>query len=366
MSTIEDVAKAAGVSKSTVSNVFSKKRPISREVSERVIDAARELNYKPNYWARSLANKETRILGINMVGEKVKFGTFHMTLLNGVLDACYGKGYRLLVNTLPADYSNQLENWSTDPVDGEILLDPVSDDPRLEDRLGRGIPVVVIGRPSERFESSVSYVDNDNAGAGRDVTRYLLGLGHRRIVFLNAPKGRTVAQDREAGYRRALQEAGLAYDATLMTYKEDNDESSIDFGYRHAKRWLTSGSGVTAFIADTEKAAQGVYLAADELGLRIPQDVSVISFSVEGSHAPDIQPPLCSVRLNGEVLGREAAGLLIEGCAAKSKAASASAFVRRIIIPSELIPRGSCGPVVLKDNIFMENSKGEKKSNATG
>ncbi|UVI33419.1 LacI family DNA-binding transcriptional regulator [Paenibacillus spongiae] len=339
MATIDDVAKSAGVSKSTVSNVFSQKRPISKEVSERVLEAARELNYKPNYWARSLANKETRIIGLNMEGEKVKFGQFRMALLNGVLQECYDRGNRLLVNMLPKHFTNRLENWSSDPIDGEILLDPMVRDPRIEERVASGIPIVVIGKPPESHESTVSYVSSDNVGAGRRVTEYLIGLGHRNILFLNAPKHRTVSHERLDGYRRALETAGLSVDTRLLVYRDEGFESSEEYGYITAKRLLYARPSITAIITDTDKIARGVYQAAEELGLIIPRDLSVFAFSLETAYGTELQPPVSSMRLNGELLGSEAAKMLLDQCASKTP------VVRRVIIPWELILRDSCAPV---------------------
>ncbi len=325
------------MSKSTVSNVFSKKRPISKEVADRVLDAARELNYKPNYWARTLASKETRIVGLSMEGERVRFSAFHMTLLNGVLKECCSRGYRLLVNTLPKDFSSQPENWSSDPIDGEILLDPVVKDPRLRERLAGPIPVVVVGRPPGEYEAKVSYVDNDNVGAGFCATEYLLQLGHRHILFLNAPRNRTVSQDREAGCRMAMEAVSLQTDPRRMVYKPSRG-NSVEYGYRMALQHLTAQPRVTAILTDTDKVALGVYQAAAELRLCIPGDLSVLSFSVEPDHGAEFTPTLSCVRLNGELLGSEAAKLLIDGCTAPSR------VIKRVTIPSELLLRESCSP----------------------
>jgi DNA-binding LacI/PurR family transcriptional regulator len=305
-------------------------------VADRVLDAARELKYKPNYWARSLAGMETRIIGLNMEGEKVKFGAFHMTLLNGVLKECYSRGYRLLVNTLPKDFASRPENWSSDPLDGEILLDPVMKDSRLEERVMNRTPVVVIGRPPMAYETGVSYVDNDNVGVSCRVTEYLLQLGHRHILFLNAPKNRTVAYDRESGYRRAHESLKLPVDPRLVVCREEKNRSSFDYGYRTVLQLLSSTPAITAIMTDTDKVALGVYQAANELKLSIPGDLSVFSFSVEPGYGTEFIPPLSCVRLDGEQLGAEAARLLLDQCAQKSHAA------KRVIIPSELLYRESC------------------------
>ena len=339
MTTIDDVARTAGVSKSTVSSVFSQKRPISKEVTERVLDAARQLNYKPNYWARSLANKTTRIIGLNMPGEQVKFSLFHLSLLNGVLSECSTNGYRLLVNPLSRSYLNEVPHLSSEPVDGDILLDPIEKDSRITDRLRQNHPLVVIGRPPEEFESKVCYVDNDNVATGRQATDYLIGLGHKHILFLNASKGKTVSVDRALGYRHALERGGVPFNPSLLVHK-DKAVTSSAFGYAHTRLMLEQYPDITAIIADTDKMALGVYKAAAEKGMSIPGDLSVLAFSDESVFASEFIPSLTGINLFGEELGREAAKLLIGCCG------SGQHSVKRALIPTELIERGSCGPVV--------------------
>ncbi|WP_435171829.1 LacI family DNA-binding transcriptional regulator [Paenibacillus glycanilyticus] len=336
MATIDDVAKASGVSKGTVSSVFSKKRPISKEVTERVLAAAKSLNYKPNYWARSLVNRSTRILGLNIRGESLEFGQFHHSLLNGVLRVCYENGYRLLVNALSPSYLSQVENISSDPVDGEILLDPIESDARIEERLQSGMPIVIIGRPPEPYEAQVSYVDNDNIGMAAKATNYLIGLGHTEILFLNAPISRTVSEDRSVGYKAAFKHAGMQPKPELILHKPLKGETAHAFGYESALAKLTASPGITAVIADTDMMALGVYKAAEQLGLRIPEQLSVFAFSDDTVLSPELSPPLTGVRLHADRLGIEALRLLLEQLNATQKSA------KRVLVPTELAIRGSC------------------------
>jgi DNA-binding LacI/PurR family transcriptional regulator len=336
LATIEDVAKAAGVSKSTVSNVFSKKLPISKQVTERVLAAAKELNYRPNYWARSLVHKSTKIIGLKIRGESFKFSQFHLSLLNGVLRVCYDHGYRLLVNTLPPSYLNQVELISSDPVDGEILLDPEIEDPRIEECLRHAVPVVLIGRPDKAYESKVSYVDNDNMNAAKQVVHHLLSLGHRDILFLNAPASRTVTEDREYGFHQAFREAGLEPLKNRVVYKPDPNTSSVSFGYETALSMLRSEPNITAIVADSDKMALGVYQAAQLLKLRIPEDLSVFAFSEDSVFSQEFTPPLTGMRLHPERLGEEAAKLLIGQLLEKSDVS------KRTLIATEPVYRGSC------------------------
>jgi DNA-binding LacI/PurR family transcriptional regulator len=341
VTTIDDVARDAGVSKSTVSNVFSKKRPISKEVSNRVLESARKLEYKPNYWARSLVSKETKIIGLSMQGENTKFGSFHLSLINGVHQTCYKTGYRLLINSVSNEYLNQVENQTSDPVDGEIILDPLVKDRRIEESVKKNRPVVVIGRPPKAYEARVSYVNNDNAGIARDVTRYLIGLGHRRILFLNATENSTVWEDRKLGYQAAHEEAGIPMDDKLVL-ANDRSSSALLYGLEQTARHLTQDSSITAVIADSDKTALGVYQAAGSRGCRIPEDLSVFAFSDDSSYSPEFQPPLSGVRMNSEALGEEAAKLLLEHCSGQSRSA------KRVLIGAELVHRNSCGQASIR------------------
>jgi DNA-binding LacI/PurR family transcriptional regulator len=332
---IIDVAKAAGVSKGTVSNVFSGKRPISEEVKNRVLKIAKQLDYKPNYWARSLAVKQTRIIGINMEGEGVKFSQFHLSLLNGVLSECYENGYRLLVNTLSQDFKNQVRHQASDPVDGEILLDPAVEDPRVGERLRQKNPIVVVGNPPKKYESLLSYADNNNVNAAEEITEYLLSLDHKNILFLNAPKFRTVSRDREQGYKAGFKRYDIPFRPEFLM-AVNGSIVSVDFGYQTAKQMLTSYPEITAMITDTDKMALGVYRAAAELGYKIPEDLSVVGFSDDSVYSPELAPSLTSVRLNGEILGREAAKLLIE------QLQTSEMFSKRVVVPTKFIKRESC------------------------
>jgi DNA-binding LacI/PurR family transcriptional regulator len=335
MPTIDDVARMAKVSKGTVSSVFSKKRPISKEVSDRVLEAAKQLNYKPNFLARSLANKETRIIGLVMRGEKTNLSQFHMSLINGVLQECYGRGYRLLINLMSAEYMNRVENQASDPVDGEILLDPRVEDPRIIERLKLEQPLVVIGRPPQAYEPRVSYVNNDNEGLACEITEYLLGLGHRRILFLNAAAYSTVAEDRESGYLRAFRQQGKTVEVGDIV-SNDQSLTKREFGYEQTLTLLSRHQCYTAIIADTVTVALGVYQAAHELQLRIPDQLSVFAFSDDSVFSPALQPPLSGVRLNPDRLGEEAARLLLEQCSQAHRPA------KRVVVAAELVYRDSC------------------------
>ncbi len=335
MTNIRDVARLAGVSKGTVSNVFTQKRAVRKEVVDRVLRAAHELNFKPNYWARTLSMKETRIIGLSMQAEQTKFSQFHLSLINGVLQVCYDQGYRLLINTRAADHKRDLRHSTTDPVDGEILLDPQENDERFIRRTETSPPAVVVGRPPEALGTQFCYVDNDSVASAKKATQFLIDLGHRHILFLNTPKERTVSEDRRRGYESAIHQAGYEIHPELHIYERLNTHS-LEYGQTTTREMLAQGRTFSAIIAGSDKIALGVYQAAMEMRVSIPGQLSVFAFENDTVFTSEFCPPLTGITLNAERIGSEAASLLIE----RLRNPSTPTVYR--LIPTEIIIRESC------------------------
>ncbi|MFS0821510.1 LacI family DNA-binding transcriptional regulator [Bacillus sp. 1P02SD] len=332
MVTIDDVAKKSGVSKGTVSNVFSKKRPISAEVTERVINAAKELNYVPNHIARSLAIKKTMIIGLKMPTLDFELGSFDLKVINGVVRKCTENGYRVLLDRNFESENSSL--YSRDPVDGVILLNPKDNDPRIEQYKNFNLPFVLIGSPS-RDDDEIKFVDNNNTEIVKQVGEYLIENGHQDILFLNAEKGMTVAEDRKVGLRQAFENYNLPFVDENVVYNDiEQYKNASDFGF-HSLLEVYKKNKVTAVIADTDRVALGVLRAARELGIEVPDDLSLIALSNSETLALETTPKLTSIELFPEKLGEEAAEVLInvltEQLAPKQK-----------MIPAKLVIRDSC------------------------
>jgi DNA-binding LacI/PurR family transcriptional regulator len=333
MATIDDVAKLAGVSKGTVSNVFSKKRPISQAVSERVLAVAKQLNYEPNHVARSLATRKTMIVGLRMpVSRNTTLSGFETQMIDGVIRECAKHGYRVLLDTLPEQ--EDVTTFSSDPVDGVIMLNPKEKDSRIERYMRMGLPLVLIGRPHS-VQEEICFVDNNNEEMASQVGDYLLDNGHRRILFLNAAADMTVATDRRQGLVRAFQRKGIPFDEELvLNYSRKTFPNASDYGYISVlstyRKW-----NYTAVIADTDRVALGVFRAVRELGISIPEDLSLIALSNDATVALETTPKLTTVELNVNRLGTEAAKILME----KIRDAS---VLRRVIIDAKLVQRDSC------------------------
>jgi DNA-binding LacI/PurR family transcriptional regulator len=333
MVTIDDVAKRAGVSKATVSNVFSKKRPISADVTERVLKIAAELNYVPNHVARSLAIKKTMIIGLQMPTEKeYELSSFEMKVINGVVKKSAENGYRVLLDRMYE--SDDTAIFSRDPVDGVILLNPKDEDKRITKYKKLKIPYILIGRPNKR-DLDTKYVDNNNVEIVKQVGEYLIENGHKDILFLNAACDMTVADDRKEGLKHAFENYNLDFNEdNVLYFNALNYKNASDYGYQVLKKSFKQKK-YTAVIADNDRVALGVMRAARELKIDIPRDLSLIALSNNETLALETTPKLTSVELFPEKLGEEAAEILIN-------IINGNLAPKQKMIPATLVIRDSC------------------------
>lgn len=335
MVTIDDVAKKAGVSKATVSSVFSKKRPISKNVTERVLHVAKELNYMPNHVARSLATKKTMIIGLKMPMREFELSSFENKVINGVVTQCTKHGYRVLLDRINDDMENDL--MSKDPVDGIILYNLKNEDEWIEQLKRTNIPFVLIGRPNEA-DRDTKFVGNNNVEIVKEVVEFLIEKGHQDILFLNSALGMTVTEDRKEGLKQAFENYSLPFREEAIVYNDPNKyEHASDYGYQATLERLESDKRYTAIIAETDRAAFGVLRAVRRLGVNIPNDLSLVALSNNETIASETNPRLTGVELFPEKLGEEAAKIVVNML-------NNQLVPREKIVPAKLIERNSCTP----------------------
>lgn len=334
--TIKDVARAAGVSPSTVSRVISDHPRISQSTKERVRQVMKELGYHPNAIARSLVTQSSRTLGLVMsrAAEKALANPFFPEVIRGIGAVANQARYALLLSTSLSprrELEECLDMLESHRVDGVILLASRVKD-RLVARLAReGYPFVVVGRVAEG--DRVWWVNNDNAQAAREGVEHLLALGHRRIGCLAGAPEYLVTQDRVAGYRQALEAWGLPFDPGLVRYTD----FSRDQGWEAARDLLRQPQRPTAFFATDDLLAWGAVQAAAELGLEVPGDLSVVGFNDDPLSAY-VNPPLTTIRVPIFELGRVAARLLLE------RLHDPTTPVQHVLVPTHLVVRGSTAP----------------------
>lgn len=327
--TSADVARLAGVSRTTVSFVING-RPasgISAATRNRVWVTARQLGYIPHAPARQLAAGATLTLGLvfRQYPEQLAADALLGETLRGMTAAAQGAGYRVLVESVPPEAS-YVELLDARRVDGLVISGPRADD--AGEGLGADdLPVIVRGfLPGMRLPS----VDVDNVAAARQTVEYLLALGHRRIAFItHAPLAYTAARERLEGYQAALAAAGVPQDPRLIA----EGDFDADSGHRAMEDLGGRGARFTAVFAGNDMVAIGVIGALRALGRRVPEDVSVVGFD-DIPLAAYFDPPLTTTRLPARELGSTAGHLLIERVAGLPVAP-------RTLLPTDLIVRGS-------------------------
>jgi DNA-binding LacI/PurR family transcriptional regulator len=330
-----DVAKMAGVSRTTVSFVLNDVPgvKISEETRQRVLEAARQLNYYPTAAARSLASGKTHRIGL-ILGEgqeRLAADAFLPTFLQGVTASVHQRGYLLMLQLAEDVPSHEayVRLIREQQVDGVILSGPRSDDPLLPQLAEERFPLILHGQ-LDGFDFPCVDVEN-HAGAYQAVN-HLVALGHRRISFIsNAPLSYSGTQDRFAGYRRALAEHDIAQDAALVRTAAFLPQS----GWAAMKELLDLDDRPTAVFAAGDVVALGAMSAAHAAGLRIPDDVAVMGFDdiFLAAHA---HPPLSTVRVPAYGLGWTAAEVLIALIEGDEEVSS-------VMLETELVIRESCG-----------------------
>jgi len=334
--TSQDVADLAGVSRTTVSfvlnNVLSVK--ISEETRQRVLGAARQLNYYPTSAARTLASGKTHRIGLVLCEQRdhLMANAFLPAFLRGVSDLAHQEGYRLVFQNAEDRRSETayVGLLREQHVDGLIVSGPRSDDFQLLGLHEEGYPLVLHGRLPD---CALPFVDVDNVGGAYKAVSHLIGLGHRRIgLITNAPLSYTAAQDRLTGYCQALQEAGLSLDDELVRYGDFSPES----GRREMESLMALPSPPSAVFVASDVVALGAMAAVLERGMCIPQDVALVGFD-DIFLAAYVSPPLTTVRLPAYGLGWAAGDMLIHLINGDEP------VQRQMLLESELVIRQSCG-----------------------
>lgn len=305
--TLDDVAQAAGVSRSTASRAINGGLRVSPEAQVAVDDAVARLGYSPNRAARSLVTRRTDSIAL-VVPEpdgRILTDPFLTGTLRGVSDGLAGTDLQLvLLLARPGEHPGRMASYlRSGHVDGVIVASHHRDD-LLEPELGRGaIPTVFVGRPFSNID--VCYVDVDNVEGGRIATRCLIQAGRRHIATITGPLDMAVSLDRAAGWRAALAEAGLP----------DNAVAEGDFttagGAAATERLLDEHPGTDGIFVASDLMAQGALRVLAARGLRVPDDVSVVGFDNLGV-AETLRPRLTTVQNPVVEMVEAATGTLLD------------------------------------------------------
>lgn len=333
--TINDIAKCAHVAPSTVSRVITGSPLISEKTCEKVRKVMKEMNYHPNIIARSLARKSTRIIGTLIPGtsEKAFKHPFFPEILRGMTSAADKCGYHILLsNTGNNEDEKKIINdfVGGGVTEGIILMTSRVNDSSIDSLVSNRFPFVMVGRPDSDRNGRISWVDNDNYNAGYLLARHLIERGHRRIAFIGVSSGYMVLLDRFNGYKKALAEAGIPFDESLVIDGQFMNES----GYEMIKALYGRGRNFTGVIAGDDFQAFEVISFLTGKGINVPDDVAVAGFNNVPLDDFFI-PPLTSVNVNAYKLGEKALELLIARLKHRSEVNS------HIFVPTDMIIRKS-------------------------
>jgi LacI family transcriptional regulator len=332
--TIEEIARLAEVSRSTVSRVLNNHPSVRPAVRNRVLAVIRQQNYTPYAAARSLASNCTHVLGL-LIPRSAPFifaDPFFAGMIQAITEACSQRGYFMMLAMMSAETDEHFYDFilRSRHFDGMLLLSSDIDDPILARLIDTPTPIVLIG--SHPYFDNLAWVDAENHAGAQRAVAYLIGLGHRRIGAITGPLRMAAAIDRRDGYKQALLEAGLTIAPELIVEGGFTQES----GYWAMSRLLGLRSPPSAVFVASDTMAIGALRAIEQAGLRVPGDVSLIGFD-DLPTAMAATTPLTTVRQPIAEMGATAVGLLIDRIEKRSAPAS------HLRLPTELIIRSSCG-----------------------
>lgn len=303
MATIYDVARAAGVSISTVSHVLNSTRYVSDQTKAQVLQAVAELNYRPSSLARALVRQETQTIAL-IVPDNVN--PFFAELAHGIEDYGFRAGYNVILCNSNRDRTKELaylDMLISKRVDGLIYMTVDKSEELLQPLLDNHIPVVTFDRDYRNLDAIML----DNFRGGYEAAQHLLRLGHTRIACISGPDILTRSGDRVRGYRQAMVDAGVAAPEALLVRGDWTYQSGQDT----AARLFALPSPPTAIFACNDTMAVGAISYLTQKGLRVPEDVSVVGFDNIALSAFSC-PPLTTVATPVDEVGQRLCQLLLD------------------------------------------------------
>lgn len=307
MATIKDVARQAGVSTTTVSHVINNTRFVAKETREAVWTAIKTLHYSPSAVARSLKVNHTKTIGLLATSSEAPY---FAEIIEAVENCCFAKGYTLILGNAHNNLQKQqayLSMMAQKRVDGLLVMCSEYPAPlikMLEEH--RNIPMVVMDWGESRGDFTDTVQDNAFEG-GYLVGQYLIERGHHDIGVIPGQMERNTGGGRLAGFLKALSEAGLAIRDEWLVQGDFEPES----GYRAMQQILAQKQRPTAVFCGGDVMAMGAICAADEMGLRVPQDISVIGYD-NVRNARYFTPALTTVHQPKVQLGETAFTMLLD------------------------------------------------------
>ncbi len=330
VSRLKDVARRAGVSTATVSRILNERGPASEEARGRVLRAAQELDYHPNWLARSLRGLRTNTIGLVLPDVENPFFT---SLVKGVEQAASARGWNVIFCNTDEDIAREealVRTLVERKIDGLVLCPAAGPHAYLARYLEHGLAVVAVNRALR--DLPLSAVTSDNVGGAYEGMSHLLGKGLRRLALILGTPNLSTTQDRLAGCRRAAQEFGLGPEDLLVRIGYGRTAQ----GYEAALDCLDTNPRPQAIFAFNNLMAEAVLVAIRQRGIRCPEDIALLGFD-DFRSAAALTPPLSVVEQHAVAMGAKA----VEELARVIETGQPSRVISQI--PTRLVIRASCG-----------------------
>ncbi len=331
--TLEKIGKLAGVSRSTVSRVINNHDSVSQRVRERVSQVVAETGYQPNLAARSLASNRSGIIGL-VIPNRVQFlfsDPYFPRIIEGVTKACNANDYTValfLFHNKDEEEKIYPRVLQTGFVDGVIVTATEMGDFLIPKLIENKMPFVMVGRPEHK--SHISFIDVDNLAGAYTAVIHLIWLGYKRIATITGPLNTSAGLDRRDGYLKALSERGYNIEHELIQPGDFTEQG----GYKAMQRLLPLKPD--ALFVASDMMALGALQAIRDASLVVPDDIAIVSFD-DLLPSTRLTPPLTTVKQPIQRVGAKAVEILLDLLEYGLEPP------RRIIMPTELVVRASCG-----------------------
>ena len=324
--TLRDVARLAGVSHQTVSRVINGSEDVLPETRAIVESALEQMGYRPNAIARSMARGQTHTLAC--ISPNLTDYTFASVIEGAEVEARQHDYFMLSSSASDPQAFRALvdELVGHRRVDGLIVINPYADE-RFQ-YIPKDFPLVFVG--ASAHEKNICSVSLDDEKVAYEATRHLITLGHTKIALVTGPMEEDCSQDRTEGYQRALQEAGIAFDKTMVI----EGDWSASSGQSALLSFVEQGRVPSAVFAQNDRMAMGVLRAARDINLKVPSQLAVIGVD-DMPLSSYFDPPLTTMRQDMPRIGQEATRMLLDIIKKKSTA------MRDLKLPAELVIRWS-------------------------
>ena len=306
--TIKDIARALGISPSTVSRALKDHPDISKQTKKAVVELAEELNYQPNYIALSLRKSKTNTIGV-IIPEIVHY--FFSNIISGIEDVAYNSGYNVIISQSNESYEREVSDTKAllaSRVDGFLISTSkeTTDLSHIEDLIKREIPIVIYDRLCDGL--NVSQIIIDDFQGAYQATEHLIKGGCKRIAHLQGPKNQMIFLERLRGYREALEQNNLKFDESLVVHCY---EGTMEETMEHTEKLLELKNPPDGIFGNNDLSAIAAMKVVKKHGLKIPEEVAIVGFS-DWQVSSLVDPSLSTVTQPGFEMGQKAAKLFLE------------------------------------------------------